>query len=130
MKIKPHLSGTIVRRAVVKGERVVMLAEAEFERLMQKADEWEPLLPEPDADGNYPALETLRVSLARKIIRDRRRLGLTQAELARRVGIRPESMNRIELGRVSPTIRTIEKIDRVLIEAEEKERIPTARRRN
>jgi len=130
MKIKPRLSGTIVRRAVVKGERVVMLAEAEFERLMQKADEWEPLLPEPDADGNYPALETLRVSLARKIIRDRRRLGLTQAELARRVGIRPESMNRIELGRVSPTIRTIEKIDRVLIEAEEKERIPTARRRN
>jgi len=130
MKIKPHLSGTIVRRAVVKGERVVMLAEAEFERLMQKADEWEPLLPEPDADGNYPALETLRVSLARKIIRDRRRLGLTQAELTRRVGIRPESMNRIELGRVSPTIRTIEKIDRVLIEAEEKERIPTARRRN
>jgi len=130
MKIKPHLSGTITRRAVVKGERVVMLAEAEFERLMQKADEWEPLLPEPDADGNYPALETLRVSLARKIIRDRRRLGLTQAELARRVGIRPESMNRIELGRVSPTIRTIEKIDRVLIEAEEKERIPTARRRN
>jgi len=130
MKIKPHLSGTIVRRAVVKGERVVMLAEAEFERLMQKADEWEPLLPEPDADGNYPALETLRVSLARKIIRDRRRLGLTQAELARRVGIRPESMNRIELGRVSPTIRTIEKIDRVLIEAEEKERTPTARKRN
>ena len=130
MKIKPRLSGTIVRRAVVKGERVVMLAEVEFERLMQKADEWEPLLPEPDADGNYPALETLRVSLARKIIRDRRRLGLTQAELARRVGIRPESMNRIELGRVSPTIRTIEKIDRVLIEAEEKERIPTARRRN
>jgi len=129
MKIKPRLSGTIVRRAVVKGERVVMLAEAEFERLMQKADEWEPLLPEPDADGNYPALETLRVSLARKIIRDRRRLGLTQAELARRVGIRPESMNRIELGRVSPTIRTIEKIDRVLIEAEEKERIPTARKR-
>ena len=129
MKIKPHLSGTIVRRAVVKGERVVMLAEVEFERLMQKADEWEPLLPEPDADGNYPALETLRVSLARKIIRDRRRLGLTQAELARRVGIRPESMNRIELGRVSPTIRTIEKIDRVLIEAEEKERTPTARKR-
>ena len=80
--------------------------------------EWEPLLPEPDADGNYPAMEYSRVSLARKIIRDRRRLGLTQADLARRAGIRPESLNRIEQGRVSPAVRTIEKIDKALRKAE------------
>ncbi len=121
MKTKTQRNGVLARRSVVKGERVVVLNEAEFDRLLQKADEWEPRLPEADADGNYPAVESLRVSLARSIIRDRRRLGLTQAELARRAGIRPESLNRIELGRVSPTIRTIKKIDQALTEAEHTE---------
>lgn len=118
MTNKRPSNGVAARRIVVKGKRMVMLEEAEFDRLLHKADEWEPLLPEPDADGNYPALEYSRVSLARKIIRDRRRLGLTQADLARRAGIRPESLNRIEQGRVSPAIRTIEKIDNALRKAE------------
>ena len=47
------------------------------------ADEWEPLLPEPDENGNYPALEYARASLARKLIRARHRACLTQVELAR-----------------------------------------------
>ena len=106
------------RRVIVKGKRMVMLEEAEFERLLQKADEWEPLLPDPLPDGNYPALEYMRASLARKIVRDRRRLGLTQADLARRAGIRPESLNRIERGTVSPSVPTVEKIDRALRAAE------------
>jgi HTH-type transcriptional regulator / antitoxin HipB len=108
-----HANG-VARRVTVKGKRMVVLEEAEFDRLLQKADEWEPLLPEPDADGTYPAVEALRVSLAQKIIRDRRRLGLTQADLARKAGIRPESLNRIEQDKVSPSIPTLEKIDRAL----------------
>ena len=36
-----------------------------------------PLLPRPDADGNYPAVETMRAMLARKIIRRRRAVGLS-----------------------------------------------------
>jgi DNA-binding XRE family transcriptional regulator len=119
MKTKRSNNSVSAKRVMVKGKRMVMLEEAEFDRLMTKADEWEPLLPEPDADGNYPALEYSRVSLARKILRDRRRLGLTQVELARRAGIRPESLNRIEQGRVSPSVRTIEKIDGALRAAEE-----------
>ncbi len=63
-------------------------------------------------------VESLRVSLAGKIIRHRQRLGLTQAELARSASVRPESLNRIELGRVSPSVRTFEKIDRALDAAE------------
>src|SRR5207302_4007334 len=81
MKTRIQRNGVAAKRVTVKGKRMVMLEEADFDRLMYKADEWEPLMPEPDADGNYPALEALRVSLARKIIRDRRRLGLTQADL-------------------------------------------------
>jgi DNA-binding XRE family transcriptional regulator len=102
----------------INGKRMVLLEESEYMRLRQKADEGEPLLPEPDADGNYPAVEALRVSLARDIIRHRRRAGLTQAELARRAGIRPETLNRIEQGKHSPTVATVEKIDRALRKAE------------
>jgi hypothetical protein len=47
-------------------------------------------MPEPDAQGNYPAVEALWVSLALKIIRHRRRVGLSQIELARRAGVRPK----------------------------------------
>jgi transcriptional regulator with XRE-family HTH domain len=57
--------------------------------------------------------------LARKIIRHRRRAGLNQAELARRAGIRPETLNRIEQGKHSPTPRTVARIDKALREAEE-----------
>ena len=87
-----------------------------------RADEWEPLLPEPNAEGNYPAVAYARASLARKIIRDRRRLGLSQVELARRAGIRPETLNRLEHAKHSPTVATVEKIDRALKATEAEER--------
>jgi DNA-binding XRE family transcriptional regulator len=102
----------------INGRRVVLLEEVEYERLRQRADEWEPLLPEPNERGNYPAAEYARVSLARKILRQRRRAGLTQVELARRAGIRPETLNRIEQGKTAPSVATVEKIDRALRKAE------------
>jgi DNA-binding XRE family transcriptional regulator len=74
----------------------------------------EPALPAADADGNRPAAEALAVIQARNILRARRRLGLSQAELARRAGIRPETLNRIEHGRNKPSVPTIAKIDRAL----------------
>ena len=111
-------NGTAPTYRTVTGQRRVLLEEAEYERLRQKADEWEPLLPEPHANGNYPALEYATVSLARKIIRHRRRLGLSQVELARRAGIRPETLNRIEQGKHTASVPTLEKIDRALKQAE------------
>ena len=111
-----------VQHVAKNGRRMVMLDESEYDRLRMKADEWEPLLPEPLPDGNYPALEYMRASLARDIIRHRRRLGLTQVELARRAGIRPETLNRIEQGKHSPSVPTIAKIDRALKKAEAEER--------
>ena len=111
-------NGQGVRRTTIKGQRMVILSENEYDRLLQRADEWEPLLPLPNERGNYPAVETLDVLLARDILRHRRRLGLSQAELARRAGIRPETLNRIEQGKRSPSVRTVDKIDRALKEAE------------
>jgi transcriptional regulator with XRE-family HTH domain len=76
-----------------------------------ESDLW---LHKPDAQGNYPAVEYARASLARKIIRDRVAAGLSQRDLAVKAGIRVETLCRIETGRHIPSVPTIEKIDRVL----------------
>jgi ribosome-binding protein aMBF1 (putative translation factor) len=98
------------------GKRWAVLPEKEYKRLAAQAGlggDW-PALPKPDAQGNYPAVEYARASLARKIIKARRQAGLTQAELARRAAIRPETLNRIEKGRTTPDTATIAKIERAL----------------
>ena len=123
MKTKHQSNGVgTIKHVTVKGKRMVMVDEAEFDRLLVKADEWEPSLPEPNpVTGNYPAVEFACASLAIDIIRDRCRLGLTQADLARRAGIRLQTLIRIESGMRRPSaVRTIEKIDRALKEAEGK----------
>ena len=95
------------------GKRWAILPEKDYRRLASRAGA-EPTLPEPDASGNVPAVEYARASLARRIIRARRNLGLSQAELARRARIRPETLNRIERGKTSPDTSTIAKINRAL----------------
>ena len=90
----------------------------EYERFAQKADECDPPLPQPNERGNYP-LEALDIVMAQEITRARRKLGLTQAELARRASIRAETLNRIEQGKHSPNLRTMQKIDRALKRAQE-----------
>ncbi len=73
-----------------------------------------PPLPKPDEEGNVPALEYVRTSIARDIIRERKALGLTQEQLAKLSGVRQETICRLEMGLHSPTVRTVEKIDRAL----------------
>lgn len=107
----------------MNGKRTVVLEETEFERLLRQADEWEPPMPEADEQGLYPARETMAVIQARDIIRARRKLGLSQAELARAARIRPETLNRIENAKNKPNVATIEKIDRALRRAARKRRI-------
>ena len=103
---------------VVDGKPYVLLPREEYDRLttLAKAADLPPL-PAPDADGNYPAVEYARASLARKIIRDRVAAGLTQRELAKRAGISFEHLCRVETGKHTPSIPTIDKIDRVLKKA-------------
>ena len=71
-------------------------------------------LPKPDAEGNYPAVEYARASLARKIIRDRVAVGLSQRQLAMRAGVRVETLCRIETGKHTHSVPTIDKIDLAL----------------
>ena len=102
----------------IKGKRMVLLPEVDYEELVRRADLWEPALPDADAEGNRPADAYAAVSQARGILRARRKLGLSQVELARRAGIRPETLNRIEHGRNKPSVPTIAKIERALKEAQ------------
>ena len=62
--------------------------------------------------------------VARSIIRDRVEAGLTQRELAKRAGLRPETVCRIETGRHTPSVPTIEKIDRALKRAKRRKPKP------
>src|SRR5262245_53215650 len=88
----------------IGGNRVVVLREAEYEWLARKADVREPDLPEADAQGNRPAAAYAAVSVARHILRARRRLGLTQAELARRANVPVQTLRRIEHGHHRPNV--------------------------
>lgn len=102
----------------IAGKRVVVLEEADYERLARQADVWEPPMPTPDADGHLPASEAMAVSLARDILRSRRRLGLSQSDLARLAGIRLETLSRIEQAKNPPNTRIIDKIHQALLQAD------------
>jgi DNA-binding XRE family transcriptional regulator len=106
----------------VGGKRFVIVPEAEYERLRQRAavagDVDLPELPGKLPSGNYPATEALRAGLARKLIKRRWAVGLSQAEVARRARIRPETLNRIEKAKVTADTTTVTKIVRALEKAE------------
>ncbi len=98
----------------LSGKEYVILERREYERMVAESDADLPPLPEPDAEGLTPAVDYGRALLARKIIRRREALGLTQSALARNARIRQETMNRIERGKVNPDEKTMTKIVRAL----------------
>lgn len=103
---------------LLEGKPYVVLPRDEYDRLttLAKAAQLPPL-PAPDAQGHYPAVDYARASLARKIIRDRVAVGLSQRELASRAGVRVETLCRIETGKHLPSLPTVDKLDRVLKQA-------------
>jgi ribosome-binding protein aMBF1 (putative translation factor) len=106
------------------GKRYVLVEPGELRRLEKLAaaahDEELLALPPADADGNRPAVEYARISIARKIIEQRRALGLSQQELSALAGMRQETISRLESGKHSPTIRTVDKIDAALRRAQQR----------
>jgi DNA-binding XRE family transcriptional regulator len=56
------------------------------------------------------AVEVDNARLARRLSLRRKEVGLTQAELARRAGVRVETLNRLERGRTTPDFATVRKL--------------------
>ena len=104
----------------IKGEKFVLLPVTEYEQLKASAaglkEKDLPALPKADANGNRPAVEYARVTLAIKIITARRTAGLTQGELATLAGVRLETINRLERAKHSADSKTIDKIEAALSE--------------
>ena len=110
------------RRLTKGGREYVLVPRAQWEMMSLKsrtgADR--PLrVPAPSPDGTY-GLEHVRISLANKMSSRRRASGLTQMQLARRAGVRVETISRLENGLHMPGVRTFDKIDRALNRASAK----------
>jgi DNA-binding XRE family transcriptional regulator len=97
----------------IEGKELVILSRTEFDVLMEKAGVMPPL-PRSDKDGSVPAIEYAQASIAREVVRRRISAGITQRELARRVGVRAETISRLEAGKHMPRVETMERIDSVL----------------
>ena len=115
-----------------KGQRFVMVPVAEWRRLEHLTAKEAtpkrnlPSKPKSDEDGNLPALAYIQVSIARDVLRERTALGLTQEQLAKLSGVREETLSRLESGKHSPTVRTVEKIERALQKAKRREKLEDA----
>jgi ribosome-binding protein aMBF1 (putative translation factor) len=101
------------------GIRYVILRESTVDWLCRKAGVERRGGPARE-DALSPDLD--RATLADKLVRRRQASGLSQAELARRAGIRPETLNRIERGRTTPDFATVRKLV-VAMNAAEREQV-------
>lgn len=97
----------------IANDELVVLSRKDFDRLMEKAGML-PARPRRDADGNVNARAAIDISIARELVGDRIGRGWTQTELARRSGVRLETISRIESGKHIPRQETLLKLDRAL----------------
>jgi ribosome-binding protein aMBF1 (putative translation factor) len=98
------------QQLILNGKKYYLLPRAEYHKIMDV----NPAMPARLPSGNYPAAEALRVSIARQIIDERNRLGLSQKELADASGVPVATLNRIERATRTPHVSTMGKIETAL----------------
>ncbi len=112
-----------VEYAVVElgGVRYAIVRERLFREMAQEAcvELGVPRSGAASPDAAFSSMDMEKGTVARRLALRRKRAGLTQAELARRAGIRPETLNRVERGRTAPDFSTIGKLVSTLEKAEE-----------
>jgi len=115
-------TATILGTATINGIKAIIIPADQYAGVPDDV----PLPPDPpaDANGNVPAAEFMQASIARRIIIGRKKMGLTQEELARRAGVRQETISRIESGKFGVRGSTLNKIADVI----EPEHAPKAKR--
>ena len=114
-----------VARLSLAGGRYVILPEAEYLRLCRRAG----VAPTPHTDEDAETSAGDPAALAARRVTRRQAAGLSQAELARRAGVRAETLNRVERGRTTPDFATIRKLAAALRQAEQSQSTPSQRRK-
>ena len=97
----------------IAGTRYVVIKEAEYRKLLHNSGSTRTA-PDGRKVETVNALEFAARSIAKKISALRVKAGLTQLALARKAGVRPETISRIERGKANPTAETLRKIVDVL----------------
>lgn len=67
------------------------------------------------SESSLPEAASLRTRLSRNISIRRRALGLTQAQLAERLGVDTETLSRFERGKHLPSLATLERLAGLLL---------------
>jgi DNA-binding XRE family transcriptional regulator len=116
------------RRVELDGLRYVIVRESVYEKICRRAG----IRRQDYAGQEEPNLDLDGAALAEKLVLRRRAAGLSQTELARRAGIRPETLNRIERGRTTPDFATIRKLVVAMNAAEQRHTplIPSSSKEN
>lgn len=94
---------TAYQRILLAGTWYVVIAEDEFLALTETA------CKETGMD-ELNAFDISDQRLADRLLKRRQAAGLTQKDLAKRAGIRVETLNRIEKGRTTPDFKSIRKL--------------------
>jgi len=105
-----------VQSVNVDGKKIVILTQEAFEELMEKAGVLPPF-PPSDRNGNSDAIAFAKAAIARDLVTRRIAAGWTQKELAKRAGVRLETVSRLEGGKHAPTRETMTRLDNALTKA-------------
>lgn len=92
-----------VQEMKVGRETFCLVRKSDYEKLAQRAE-----LPYVDAAA------FARAAIGQGLKRDRLKAKLLQSEVARRAGIRVETLSRIESGKGNPTVKTVKAILKAL----------------
>ncbi len=99
-------------RITIRNQTFMLLPREEYEDLLARgAGESLPRFPKAGPEGNRPAAEFIRVSIARGIITSRIKAGWTQEQLAKRAKVSAETISRLESAKHKAQAATVEKID-------------------
>lgn len=110
----------MLRLETIKIDGVTYRLVPEGEPVRRSTDSHWPRLPRADRRGNVPAVAYALASMARKIIRRRRSLGLSQADLAKAARVPLAKMSSIETGKHDASTPTIDRISKTLDRLERK----------
>ena len=115
---EPKPATVVYEVVVLGGVKYAILPEARLLGLCHQAGAQTKTAAVPAASTDLDEFAQPQAALGRRLVQRRRRAGLTQVELARRAGVRVETLNRIERGKTEPDFATVRKLVTAMTAAE------------